>query len=85
MCNEIIVLNSFSLASLGSLPNHKSFNDPDNESDEPSRSTSTTTNKNSKKRGSRGNWTSECLDDFIDIIISDEYFKKKLIFTNTKN
>ena len=54
MCNKIIVFNySFSLASLGSLPNNKSFNDSDNESDGPSRSTSaTTTNKNSQKHGS---------------------------------
>ena len=88
MCNEFIVFNySFSLASLRSLPNHKSFDGSDNESDGPTRSTTTTTttNKNSKKRGRRGNRTSECLYDFIVIIISDEYFKKKLIFTNTKN
>lgn len=41
--------------------------------------------KNTKKRGRRGNWTVDALNDFIDIIVSDEYIKKKLIFTNTKN
>ena len=27
----------------------------------------------------------DSLNDFIDIIVSDEYNKKKLIFTDTKN
>ena len=39
----------------------------------------------SKKRGRRGNWSMDSLNDFIDIIVSDEYNRKKLIFTNTKN
>ena len=30
-------------------------------------------------------WSDDTLDDFIDIIIASEYYKKKLIFTNTKN
>jgi hypothetical protein len=39
----------------------------------------------SKKQGRRGNWSMHSLNDFIDIIVSDEYNRKKLIFTNTKN
>lgn len=32
-----------------------------------------------------GRWKDDILNDFIDIIASDDYTKKKLIFTNTKN
>ncbi|CAB4010861.1 Hypothetical predicted protein [Paramuricea clavata] len=37
-----------------------------------------------KKTGRRTKWTEEMLNDFIDIIVSSEYYKKKLIFMNTK-
>ena len=30
-------------------------------------------------------FTSEAIDDFVDIVVSNEYFQRKLIFTNTKN
>ena len=30
-------------------------------------------------------WSQSLLSDLVDIIISSEYYKKKLIFTNTKN
>ena len=57
-------------------------NDKDDESDEQTGSVNLL--NTSKKRGRRGNWSVDSLNDFIDIIVSDEY-KKKLIFTNTKN
>ena len=37
-----------------------------------------------KKAGRKTKWTEEMLNDFIDIIVSSEYNKKKLIFMNTK-
>ena len=60
-----------------------SDNDKDDESDEQTGSANLL--NTSKKRGRRGNWSMDSLNDFIDIIVSDEYNKKKLIFTNTKN
>ena len=51
------------------MPFHESFDESDG------LTTPTTTHKNSKRRGRRGNWTSECLEDFIDIITGDEYYK----------
>ena len=38
-----------------------------------------------KKAGRKAIWSDNTLDDFIDIITSNEYYKKKLIFTNSKN
>ena len=37
-----------------------------------------------KKSGRKSPWTSEDIDDFIDIVVSSTYYKRKLIFTNTK-
>jgi len=39
----------------------------------------------SKKGGRKAMWSQRLLSDLVDIIISSEYYKKKLIFTNTKN
>ena len=41
--------------------------------------------KSSSKKGGRKTRWSQSLSDLVDIIISSEYYKKKLIFTNTKN
>ena len=42
--------------------------------------------KDGKKKACRkAIWSDSTLDDFIDIITSSEYYKKKLIFTNSKN
>ena len=60
-----------------------SENDKDDESDEQTGSVNLL--NTSKKRGRRGNWSMDSLNDFIGIIVSDKYNKKKLIFTNTKN
>jgi hypothetical protein len=38
-----------------------------------------------KKPGRKTMWSQTLLDDLVDIIISSDYYKKKLIFTNTKN
>ena len=38
-----------------------------------------------KKAGRRSQWPSDVLDDFIDIIVNDEIYQKKLVFANTKN
>lgn len=40
--------------------------------------------KSKKKSGRRGNWSSENLDDFIDIIVNNDDYVEKLIFRNTK-
>lgn len=41
--------------------------------------------KSSKRPGRKPRWCAKSLDDFIDIIVSSNEFKTKLIFTNTKN
>ena len=41
--------------------------------------------KKKKKPGRKAKWCSRALDDLIDIIVSNSSYKKKLIFTNTKN
>lgn len=38
-----------------------------------------------KKPGRKDKWCPQALDDLIDIIVSNSSYKKKLIFTNTKN
>lgn len=37
-----------------------------------------------KKSGRKSAWSSEDVDDFIDIVVSNTYYKRELIFTNTK-
>ena len=37
------------------------------------------------KRGSRGLWKQDLVDDLVDIIITNDYYQRKLIFVNTKN
>ena len=37
-----------------------------------------------KTSGRKSPWSQQQLDDFIDIIVQDEEYKKKLIFRNTK-
>ena len=39
----------------------------------------------SGRKGRKPLWSDNTLCDFVDIIINSEYYKKKLIFTNTKN
>ena len=41
--------------------------------------------KKKAKAGRQSAWKAEEVDDFIDIVVSSSYYKKKLIFTNTKN
>ena len=40
--------------------------------------------KEKKRPGKKSSWPMEVTDDLIDVVCSDEYFSKKLIFTNTK-
>eukprot|EP00112_Aurelia_sp_Birch-Aquarium-sp1_P020940 Seg551.7 transcript_id=Seg551.7/GoldUCD/mRNA.D3Y31 product="hypothetical protein" protein_id=Seg551.7/GoldUCD/D3Y31 len=40
--------------------------------------------KKNKRPGKKSLWPMEVTDDLIDVVCSDEYFSKKLIFTNTK-
>ena len=42
-------------------------------------------NGKKNKTGRKAQWTDILLSDMIDIVVSSEYYKKKLIFTNTKN
>ncbi|CAH3171143.1 unnamed protein product [Porites lobata] len=37
------------------------------------------------KRGPRGLWKQDLVDDLVDIIITNDYYQRKLIFVNTKN
>ena len=37
-----------------------------------------------KKAGRRGQWNFSLLDDFVDIIVNNENYKKRLTFQNTK-
>ena len=39
---------------------------------------------NKQKTGRRPRWSQVVLDDFIDIIVSSDQYKKKLIFQNVK-
>ena len=41
--------------------------------------------KEKKKPGRKSNWSPEAVDDFIDIVVNDDYYQRKLIFTSTKN
>ena len=47
-------------------------------------SVSEKTDIKAKKADRKAKWSQSLLDDTIDIIISSDYFKKKLIFTNVK-
>ena len=53
--------------------------DSDNDSEASPR-----TNTTKKKSGRKVLWSDQALEDFVDIIVGNEYYKKKLIFTNTK-
>ncbi|CAH3159164.1 unnamed protein product [Porites lobata] len=37
------------------------------------------------KRGPRGLWVQYIVDDLVDIITTNDYYQRKLIFVNTKN
>ena len=41
--------------------------------------------KSSKRPGRKAQWSNSLLNDLIDIIVNNEYFRRKLIFTYTKN
>ena len=41
--------------------------------------------KDKKKPGRKPRWCPKALDDFIDIVVTNESYKTKLIFTNSKN
>lgn len=40
---------------------------------------------NKKKTGWKSKWPAKALDDFIDIVVSNNSYQKHLIFTNSKN
>ena len=41
--------------------------------------------KEKKKPGRKSTWSVEAIDNFVDIIVNNNYYQKKLVFTNTKN
>ena len=41
--------------------------------------------KKKNKSGRKGRWSTDALNDFIDIVISNESYKQKLVFRKTKN
>ena len=40
--------------------------------------------KQKKKAGKKSSWPMDITNDLVDVICDNEYFRKKLIFTNTK-
>ena len=42
-----------------------------------------TKKKKRVKRGPRGLWKQDLVDDLVDIIITNDYYPRKLIFVNT--
>ena len=41
--------------------------------------------KSKRKTGRRPKWNNDDVDDMVDIVVNSDYYKRKLIFTNTKN
>ena len=41
--------------------------------------------KSKRKSDRRPKWNNDDVDDRIDIVVNSDYYKRKLIFTNTKN
>ena len=41
--------------------------------------------KSKRKSGRRPKWNNDDVDDMVDIIVNSDYYKRKQIFTNTKN
>ena len=41
--------------------------------------------KSKRKSGCRPKWNNDDVDDMVDIIVNSDYYKRKLILTNTKN
>ena len=41
--------------------------------------------KSKRKSGRRPKWNIDDVDHMVDIIVNSDYYKRKLIFTNTKN
>lgn len=41
--------------------------------------------KSKRKSGRRPKWNNDDVDDMVDIIVNSDYYKRKLILTNTKN
>ena len=56
----------------------------DNTSEEKKRKVKEKEKKN-KKPGRKSTWSPEAINDFIDIIVNNNYYQKKLVFSNTKN
>ena len=56
---------------------------PENDESDESDEQTSETRKKKKKSGAKGNWNSHTVDNLVDIIANDEYFKDRLIFRNT--
>ena len=75
-------------ASSSSSPTTSLSLDEESDSDEYHESDETdvfTKKKGKKKTGRKTQWSGSLLSDMIDVIVSSENYKRKLIFTNTKN
>ena len=61
--------------------------DSDSENEDPEDTSLPFTKKSKSKRksGRRPKWNNDDVDDMVDIIVNSDYYKRKLIFTNTKN
>ena len=40
--------------------------------------------KRKRKAGRKSSWPQESIDEFVNIICDNEYYRKRLIFTNNK-
>ena len=62
-----------------------SYDDDDDDEERGSLSLFVKKSKGKKKKsGRKSAWNPEDVDDLIDIVVSNTYYKRKLIFTNTK-
>ena len=41
--------------------------------------------KTKKKAGRKAKWSNSLVDDMVDIVVNNDYYKKRLIFVNVKN
>lgn len=73
-------ITSFSLSTTST----NSDNDSEDSCEDESSPSSTGEKSTKQKSGTRSQWAVEQLEDLIDIIITNENFKEKLIFQNTK-
>eukprot|EP00794_Sanderia_malayensis_P006289 gene6289-7011_t len=88
-CRSVGYCSACKYEQLNSIPSSNNSNNADEEldieDDDTDDSPPAKKKKPNKKSGRKTTWPETLLNDFIDIIVSDEYLKKRLIFQNVKN